>query len=72
MKIREMFNRKEKGILCLEFNMKYIVYAVTEAENKHFVGSFTTFDDARAYAVDTQDGQWYIEMVKANNNYLLK
>lgn len=52
--------------------MKYIVYAVTETENKHFVGSFTTFDDARAYAVDTQDGQWYIEMVKDNSNYLLK
>lgn len=52
--------------------MKYTVYAVTETENNHFVGSFDTLDEARAYAIDTQDGQWYIEMVKVNSNSLLK
>lgn len=50
--------------------MEYIVYAVTNTENKHFVGSFTSLDEARAYAIDTQDGQWYIEMVKVNNALL--
>ena len=52
--------------------MEYIVYSVTEAENKHFVGSFTTLDEARAYAIDTQDGKWYIEIVKVHNDTLIK
>ena len=52
--------------------MEYIVYAVTKTKNKHFVGSFTTLDEARAYAIDTQDGQWYIEMVKVHNDALIK
>lgn len=50
--------------------MEYIVYAITDAENKHFIGSFATLDEARAYAIETQDGQWYIEMVKANKALL--
>ena len=52
--------------------MEYIVYAVTKTKNKHFVGSFATLDEARAYANDSQDGQWYIDMVKVHNDTLIK